>query len=58
MIGGGLGLGYLVGTSQQLGRTGDTISAMLMIGLIGFIFTYFFLQIEKRLLHWRKEISI
>jgi NitT/TauT family transport system permease protein len=58
MIGGGLGLGYLVGISQQLGRTGDTISAMLMIGLIGFIFSYFFLSIEKRLLRWRKEVSV
>jgi NitT/TauT family transport system permease protein len=58
MIGGGLGLGYLVGISQQLGRTGDTISAMLMIGLIGFIFSFLFLNIEKRLLHWRKDISV
>ena len=58
MIGGGLGLGYLVGISQQLGRTGDTISAMLMIGLIGFIFSYIFLSLEKRLLRWRKDISV
>ena len=58
MIGGGLGLGYLVKTSDQLGRTGDEISAMLVIGLIGFIFSYIFLNIEKRLLRWRKEISV
>ena len=58
MISGGLGLGYLVSISQQLGRTGDTISAMLMIGLIGFIFSVIFLYIEKRLLRWRKDISV
>ncbi len=58
MIGGGLGLGYLVIISQQLGRTGQTISAMLMIGLFGFLISYAFLYVEKNLLRWRAEVSI
>ncbi|TFG09018.1 ABC transporter permease [Candidatus Thorarchaeota archaeon] len=58
MIGGGLGLGYLVIITQQLGRTGQTISAMLMIGLIGFLISYLFLYVEKRALRWRIEVSI
>ncbi len=58
MIGGGLGLGYLVIIAEQLGRTGETISAMLVIGVIGFIISYVFLQIERRLLRWRREVSI
>ncbi len=58
MIGGGLGLGYLVIIAEQLGRTGETISAMLVIGAIGFIISYAFLIVEKRLLRWRREVSI
>ncbi|TFF91526.1 ABC transporter permease [Candidatus Thorarchaeota archaeon] len=58
MIGGGLGLGYLVIITQQLGRTGQTISAMLMIGLIGFLISYVFLYVEKKALRWRTEVSI
>ncbi|MHA1653907.1 MAG: ABC transporter permease [Candidatus Thorarchaeota archaeon] len=58
MIGGGLGLGYLVIIAEQLGRTGETISAMLVIGAIGFMISYAFLLVEKRLLRWRREVSI
>ncbi len=58
MIGGGLGLGYLVIITEQLGRTGETISAMLVIGLIGFLISYVFLQIERSLLRWRREVAI
>ncbi|MFW9770447.1 MAG: ABC transporter permease [Candidatus Thorarchaeota archaeon] len=58
MIGGGLGLGYLVLIMWQVGRTGAVIVSMLMIGLIGFLFSYFFLFIEKRLLKWRQTVSI
>jgi NitT/TauT family transport system permease protein len=58
MIGGGLGLGYLVLIMQQVGRTGAVIFSMLLIGLIGFLITYFFLFIEKRLLKWRQIVSV
>ncbi|MFW9788395.1 MAG: ABC transporter permease [Candidatus Thorarchaeota archaeon] len=58
MIGGGLGLGYLILIMWQVGRTGAVIVSMLMIGLIGFIFSYFFLFMEKRLLRWRQTVSV
>ena len=58
MIGGGLGLGYLVLIMQQVGQTGAVISSMLLIGLIGFLVSYFFLIIEKRLLKWRQTVFI
>ena len=58
MIGGGLGLGYLVLIMQQVGQTGAVISSMLLIGLIGFLISYFFLFIEKRLLKWRQTVSV
>ena len=58
MIGGGLGLGYLVLIMQQVGQTGAVISSMLLIGLIGFLVSYFFLLIEKRLLKWRQTVSV
>jgi NitT/TauT family transport system permease protein len=58
MIGGGLGLGYLVILAEQLGRTGETISAMLMIGFIGFAVSYLMLRLEKYLLRWRREVAI
>lgn len=58
MIGGGLGLGYLVILTEQLGLVGQTISAMLVIGVIGFAFSYLFLSIERYLLRYRQEISV
>jgi NitT/TauT family transport system permease protein len=58
MIGGGLGLGYLVLIMQQVGQTGAVISSMLLIGLIGFLVSYFFLIVEKRLLKWRQTVSV
>lgn len=58
MIGGGLGLGYLILTMWQVGRTGAVIVGMLMIGLIGFLISYFFLFIEKQLLRWRQTVSV
>lgn len=58
MIGGGLGLGYLVIITEQLGLIGQTISAMLVIGVIGFLFSYLFLRAEHNLLRYRQEISV
>lgn len=58
MIGGGLGLGYLIWIMWQVGRTGAVIISMFMIGLIGFLVSYFFLFIEKRLLKWRQTVSV
>jgi len=58
MIGGGLGLGYLVLIMQQVGQTGAVISSMLLIGLIGFLISFFFLIIEKKLLRWRQTVSV
>ncbi|MHA2424059.1 MAG: ABC transporter permease [Candidatus Thorarchaeota archaeon] len=58
MIGGGLGLGYLVILADQHGFVGQMISAMLVIGVIGFAFSYFFLSIERYLLRYRQEVSV
>ena len=58
MIGGGLGLGYLVILTEQLGLIGQTISVMLLIGFIGFVFSYLFFRAEKHLLRYREEISV
>jgi NitT/TauT family transport system permease protein len=52
------GLGYLVLIMQQSGQTGAMITSMLLIGLIGFLISYFFLITEKRLLKWRREVSV
>ncbi|MGY5853455.1 MAG: ABC transporter permease [Candidatus Thorarchaeota archaeon] len=58
IIGGGIGLGHLVDSASQLGRTGEMISAMLVIGFIGFVISYIFLFVERNILHWRQEVSI
>ncbi|MFX1368221.1 MAG: ABC transporter permease [Promethearchaeota archaeon] len=58
MIGGGLGLGYLVWVGWQVGRTAEVIATMLVIGLIGFVFSYAFLRIERSLLRWRQGVSV
>ncbi len=58
IIGGGLGLGYLVLQTEQLGLIGQTISAMIVIGAIGFLFSYVFLKAERHLLRYREEISV
>ncbi|MFW9958154.1 MAG: ABC transporter permease [Candidatus Odinarchaeota archaeon] len=58
MIGGGLGLGYLVLIMQQVGRTGAVIASMFLIGVIGFLISYFFLFIERYLLRWRQSVSV
>ncbi len=52
------GLGYLVLIMQQSGQSGAMIASMLLIGLIGFLISYFFMFMEKRLLRWRREISV
>ncbi len=52
------GLGYLVLIMQQSGQTGAMIASMLLIGLVGFLISYFFMIMEKRLLRWRREISV
>lgn len=58
MIGSGLGLGYMVLISQTWGRIGETISGMIVIGIIGFLITYMFLYFEKNTLRWRREVSV
>ena len=58
MVNVNVGLGYLVLIMQQSGQTGAMIASMLLIGLIGFLISYFFMIMEKRLLRWRREISV
>jgi NitT/TauT family transport system permease protein len=58
MFGSAIGLGYLVTITQQTGKTGETISAMLVIGFIGFLISYVFLRAEKRMLRWRREVAV
>lgn len=58
MIGGGLGLGFLILDKQANGRTAEVILGMLLIGLIGFLISYFFLYIERYLLKWRQAVTV
>ncbi len=58
MFGSAIGLGYLVTITQQTGKTGETISAMLVIGAIGFLISYVFLRAERKLLRWRREVAV
>lgn len=58
IIGGGLGLGYLVIQTEQLGLIGQTVSAMVVIGVIGFLFSYVFLKTEHHLLRYRQEVAV
>jgi NitT/TauT family transport system permease protein len=58
MLRGNMGLGYLIWTMWSVGRTGEVIVSMLLIGLIGFLITTAFLLIEKNLLKWRQSVSV
>lgn len=58
MIGGGLGLGYLVIIMQQAGRTGAVIASMLVIGAIGILISYTFLLFERNALKWRQAVTV
>jgi NitT/TauT family transport system permease protein len=58
MIGGGLGLGYLVIIMQQAGRTGAVIASMLLIGFIGIVISYVFLYFERNALKWRQAVTV
>lgn len=58
MVGGGLGLGFLIIDKQANGRTAEMIIGMLLIGLIGFFISYFFLYVEKQLLKGRQTVSV
>jgi NitT/TauT family transport system permease protein len=58
MLRGSVGLGYLIWTMWSVGRTGEVIISMLLIGLIGFLITYVFVLIEKNLLKWRQSVSV
>jgi len=55
---GRVGLGYLIWTYWAVGRTAEVISGMLLIGLIGFVITFAFLLVEKKLLRWRQSVSV
>ncbi len=58
MLRGSVGLGYLIWIMWQVGRTGEVITGMLLIGFIGFLITYAFLYIEKYLIRWRQTVSV
>ena len=58
MLRGSVGLGYLIWIMWQVGRTGEVITGMLLIGFIGFLITYAFLFIEKYLIRWRQTVSV
>ncbi len=58
MLRGSVGLGYLIWIMWQVGRTGEVITGMLLIGFIGFLITYAFLFIEKYLIKWRQTVSV
>lgn len=58
MLRGSVGLGYLIWIMWQVGRTGEVITGMLLIGFIGFLITYAFLYIEKYLIKWRQTVSV
>jgi NitT/TauT family transport system permease protein len=58
MLRGHDGLGYLIWTYWGVGRTAEVIIGMLLIGLIGFLITFAFLYLERRLLKWRQTVSV
>ncbi len=58
MLRGHDGLGYLIWTYWGVGRTAEVIIGMLLIGLIGFLITFAFLYVERRLLKWRQTVSV
>jgi NitT/TauT family transport system permease protein len=58
MLRGRVGLGYVIWTYWAIGRTAEVITGMILIGLIGFLITFAFLVVEKRLLRWRQSVSV
>jgi len=52
------GLGYLIFNYWMAGLTVPVAAGMIAIGLIAYIMNEVFLQIEKRLFKWRKEVTV
>lgn len=53
MVGATSGIGYYVIRSQQTFNVVDTWAATIVLGILGFLATLVFLQIEKRVLSWQ-----
>ncbi|QUI25863.1 ABC transporter permease [Vallitalea pronyensis] len=47
------GLGYMITLGRQFGKPDLIILGMVVIGVLGFLFTYTFEKVEKKLLGWR-----
>lgn len=47
------GLGYMISMGRQFGRPDIIVLGMIMIGLLGFLFSWIFNQIEKIVVKWR-----
>lgn len=57
LLGGPLGLGYLVYTYGFSGLMPPTVAVMITIGLVAFVMNEVFLRVESRLFKWRVEIA-
>jgi len=53
MVGATSGIGYSVLKSQQTFKVVDTWAATIVLGVLGFVMTVIFLQVEKRVLAWQ-----
>jgi NitT/TauT family transport system permease protein len=54
MIGANSGIGFFVLISAQTFKTLNMYAGIITIGMIGFVFNYFFLLLEKKLTKWHK----
>lgn len=53
-----LGLGFFVITMYELARYPEMIAGMIMIGIMGYLTNEIFVQAERRLFRWRREIGV
>lgn len=56
MVGATRGLGYFVIESQQLFQVTQTWVGTILLGIVGYLITLVFLQIEKRVLRWQSRM--
>jgi ABC-type nitrate/sulfonate/bicarbonate transport system permease component len=53
MITGNSGIGYFILDMQRIFRVPEMFAGIFMLGLLGYMINFVFLQIEARLLRWR-----
>jgi NitT/TauT family transport system permease protein len=56
MVGANSGIGYFVLYSQQIYKIPDMYAGIINIALIGLLFNFILIRIERRALHWRESL--